>query len=239
MKGQKVLLVYSHARVSESLSCFLQQQGLSVLYASNDGDALYQVLHDPPAVVVIEVSLVNTNVPQLCRRIHEFTQTPIILLGSNGDEAEAIGGLMSGADDYLAPPYRYGELLARMESLLRRLRPASSVEQPPASLNDRSVIIDLSGHRVYVEGKPVTLTRIEYNLFICLVRHAGQALTTKQLMHSVWGAEYYSFESVTWHICRLRKKIEPDPDNPRFIVTVPGFGYRYERDAGAVAPKIT
>jgi DNA-binding response OmpR family regulator len=238
MKGQKVLLVYSHASISESLSRYLQQQALIVLYASNDGDALYQIFHDQPDIVVIEVSLTNTNVPQLCRRIHEFTQTPIILLGSNGDEAEAISGLMSGADDYLAPPYRYGELLARMESLQRR-RWAGLAERTPASLNDRSIIIDLLGHRVYVRGKPVTLTKIEFDLFTCLVRHAGQALTAKQLMHSVWGSEYYTFESVTWHICRLRKKIEPDPDNPRLIVTVPGFGYRYERDAETVASKIT
>jgi DNA-binding response OmpR family regulator len=231
MNHEKVLLVDSRSHISESVKTCLQRQGFIVSCVRNDGDALYQLFHDPPDIAVIEAALPGVNGAQLCHWIRQFTQTPIILLGSNGDETEVIAALSAGADDFLAPPYRFGELLARMESVLRRLRLATLSGKSQTFLNDRSIVVDLLGHKVYVRGKQVTLTRTEYGLFTYLMRHAGQALTAKQLMHSVWGSEYFTFESVTWHICRLRKKIEEDPDKPRLIVTVPGFGYRYERDS--------
>jgi DNA-binding response OmpR family regulator len=230
MNHGKVLLVDSRSHISESVKTYLQRQGFIVSCIRNESGALYQLFHDPPDIAVIEAALPGMNGTQFCRWIRQFTQTPIILLGSNGDETEVITALSAGADDFLAPPYRFGELLARMESVLRRHRLAN-LEKSQSSLNDRSIVVDLLGHKVYVREKRVTLTKTEYGLLTYLMRHAGHTFTAKQLMHAVWGSEYFTFENVAWHICRLRKKIEEDPHKPRLIVKVPGFGYRYERDS--------
>lgn len=221
----------SRPLISESIKTCLLDQGFLVLHVKNDTEALKQLFSDPPEITLIEAALSGGSGIQLCRWIHVFTQTPIILLGSDVDETEVIAGLLAGADDYVSPPYRYGELLARMESVLRRHRLATMSAKSQVSCQDKSVMVDLTGNRVYVRGKPVALTKTEYGLFTYLMRHPGQTLTPKQLMHAVWGSEYFTFESVAWHICRLRRKVEVDANHPRLIVTVPGFGYRYDKES--------
>ena len=158
MPHGKVLLVDSRSKISESVKTYLQHQGFIVSRMRNESGALYQLFHDPLDITVIEAALPGMNGTEFCRWIRQFTQTPTILLGSNGDEAEVITALSAGADDFLAPPYRFGELLARMESVLRRHRLANISEKSQSSLNDRSIVVDLLGHIARCATMPAWLT---------------------------------------------------------------------------------
>jgi len=172
---------------------------------------------------------------ELCRRIREVSDIPIIILSAKGQEMDKVQGLREGADDYIVKPMGRKELIARVETALRRAStPASSESQPV--YGDGEVLVDYPGHEVYVRGEKVDLTNLEYRLLIFLIRHGGQVLTHAQLADRMWGVDYDSYNNVKWHIGRLRRKIERTPANPQLITTVRGVGYRYERRTTKPSP---
>ena len=144
---------------------------------------------------------------------------------ARGEESDRIVGLRLGADDYVVKPFSAGELIARVDAILRRLEPARD-EQPPLRFD--GLEIDPAGRRVLRDGEELELTQLEFELLLFLARHPGQAFTREQLMDNVWQYTFYvDTSTVTVHVRRLRAKVEPDPANPRFIQTVWGVGYRF------------
>jgi DNA-binding response OmpR family regulator len=182
-----------------------------------------------PDLVVLDIMLPGLDGLEVMQRLRERhgPAPAVILLTAKGEESDRIIGLRRGADDYIAKPFSPGELVARVQAVLRR-----SVPQGPAAdpLQFEGMSIDRAGRSLTIDGESVALTQREFDLLAFLAGNPGQVFSRDQLMELVWQCPYYSDSStVTVHIRRLRAKIEPDPDSPRFIQTVWGVGYRFAR----------
>ena len=176
-----------------------------------------------PDVIVLDLGLPDLDGVDVTRMLREWTQIPIIILSVRGQEEDKIAALDAGADDYLTKPFGMGELLARMRVALRRA--SHAVGEPVFTSGELAV--DLARRQVTVAGREVQLTPTEYDLLRVLVTHAGQVLTHRHLLREVWGAGYeQETHMLRVNISNLRRKIEPDPTRPRYILTEPGVGYR-------------
>jgi len=188
---------------------------------------LQTILSSPPDLVILDLMLPGLDGIEVCRRVRAAgLTTPIIILTAREAEADRVLGLEMGADDYVTKPFSLRELLARVRSVLRRSEMAAAA---PIVIDDR-LRIDLEGREVTVAGKPVELSAKEFDLLQVLVRHRGQVLSREQLLDLVWGRDFFGDpRTVDVHIRWLREKIEPDPGNPTFILTVRGSGYKFRR----------
>jgi len=163
-----------------------------------------------------------------CRRIREVSDVPIIMLTARGQEEDKIRGLKMGADDYVAKPFSLRELSARVEAVLRRTYIPPPTKKAPLYA-DEQLVIDPYKRKVSIRGEPVKLTATEQRLLFLLAENAGRTLTFEQILRRVWGPEYINdVDYVRLYIWRLRQKIEPEPSNPRYILTEHGIGYRFE-----------
>jgi DNA-binding response OmpR family regulator len=190
--------------------------------------ALSSAAADRPDVVVLDLMLPDIDGLEVMRRLRreERERTAIILLTARGEESDRVIGLRLGADDYVVKPFSGAELVARVDALMRRLEP--TVESTPPLRFD-GLEIDPGARRVLLDGAPVELTPREFELLLFLARHPGHAFSRDQLMNRVWQFGFYlDTSTVTVHIRRLRAKLEPDPEQPRFIETVWGIGYRFK-----------
>ncbi|MFN3690355.1 MAG: winged helix-turn-helix domain-containing protein, partial [Fimbriimonadales bacterium] len=177
-----------------------------------------------PHLVILDVMLPSRSGFDLCRIIRQHSQTPVLFLTARAAEEDKIRGFELGGDDYIVKPFSVAELVARIRSILRRAKP-----EPPQRLRFGEVEIDTEAKRVYRNGVPVAMTPKEYALLVLLVSHPGKVFTRDQLLDHVWGlGTYVSPRTVDVHIRWLRSKVEPDPQNPRYIQTVRGSGYRFE-----------
>ena len=180
-----------------------------------------------PDLVVLDIMLPGIDGLEVMRRLHERERTSVILLTAKGEPADRIVGLQRGADDYVVKPFSPGELVARVDAVMRRVDPPPEAEQD--SIVFDGLEIDPVAHRVVVRGKDVQLTVREYALLHFLARHPGQVFSRDQLMDAVWQFTFYTDTStVTVHVRRLRSKIELDPSEPRWLQTVWGVGYRFQ-----------
>src|SRR5205823_1735650 len=162
---------------------------------------------------------------EVCRRIREFSIVPIIMLTARAADADKVAGLEAGADDYLAKPFGPPELLARVRAVLRRARYAEVPSGDPI-FRHAGLTIDFARCEVQRDGQPVELTPTEYKLLVYLARHAGRVVMPAELLEAVWGPEYRDeTQHVRLYVSRLRRKIEPDPEHPRHVITKPGIGY--------------
>ncbi|MCS7209687.1 MAG: response regulator transcription factor [Fimbriimonadales bacterium] len=220
----RVLLVEDDPVLCETLQYNLQRERLEVLVAHNAEDALQLFHRYPPHLVILDVMLPSRSGFDLCRIIRQHSQTPVLFLTARAAEEDKIRGFELGADDYLVKPFSVAELIARIRSILRRVQPT-----PPPRIRFGEVEIDLEARRVYRRGTEVPMTPKEYALLVLLATHPGKVFTRDQLLDHVWGlGTYVSPRTVDVHIRWLRSKVEPDPQNPRFIQTVRGSGYRFE-----------
>lgn len=226
MLNPEILIVARQTGFAKSLTAWLQEAGYPVINAFNGVQGLWEFLQHRPAFVVLEVPARQEESYDLLTRIREVSQVPVILLSCRGTEADKVRGLSLGADDYLVQPVGQRELLARIETILRRA--SNDPAEAEAFYDDGVVTMDFARHCVYVLGEEVPLTSLEYQLLKCLTDQSGQVLTQQRLLDGVWGPEYDGCEYVKWHISRLRRKIEQDPENPKLVVTVRGVGYRYD-----------
>jgi DNA-binding response OmpR family regulator len=195
--------------------------------AATGADALGHAENHAPDVVVLDLMLPDIDGLEVMRRLRRdaHRRAAIILLTARGEESDRIIGLRLGADDYVVKPFSPGELVARVDAVLRRIEPAPE-HHPPLRFDDLE--IDPAGRRVLLAGNQLELTQREFDLLLFLARHPGQAFTRDQLMERVWQYTFYlDTSTVTVHIRRLRAKLEPDPARPRFIQTVWGLGYRF------------
>ena len=193
---------------------------------SGDGErALDQFEDEAPDLVILDIGIPKLDGMAVCRHLRTSSDVPVVIVTSKSRDCEVIEGLDAGADDYLCKPFSAGVLLARVNAVLRRR--LSRFETPLDRFEIDDLVIDFTSRSVTRAGRPVRLTPLEYNLLTLLVRNCGKVLTSAQILDQVWGADYVSeVQILRTHICRLRRKIEPDNSQPAIILTEPGVGYR-------------
>jgi DNA-binding response OmpR family regulator len=230
--NKKVLIVDDDQAFLRLVEQVLTQQGYEVIKAPNGQDALRFLFARKPDLVLLDVIMPKMDGWQTCSRIREVSDVPIILLtGSRCDEEDVVRGLEHGADDYLTKPVGNRELAARVRAVLRRAEtPATTETRPQLAYSDHYLVVDIEERKVLVSGERVNLTATEFRLFSVLVENAGRVLLHKQLLEKVWGWEYTDdLDYVRIYISHLRQKIEPDAALPRYITTVPGVGYYFQK----------
>ena len=224
----KVLVVDDEPAIGDVVSRYLQRAGYETAVAATGTEALGYAEDGCPDVVVLDLMLPDIDGLEVMRRLRKenHKRAAIILLTARTEESDRITGLRLGADDYVVKPFSPGELVARVDALLRRIEPVPD-RQPPLRFDGLEIYPD--ARRVTIDGHEVELTQLEFELLLFLARHPGQAFTRDQLMEYVWQYSFYlDTSTVTVHIRRLRAKLEPDPTRPRFIQTIWGVGYRFE-----------
>lgn len=224
-KKIKILVVDDEPKIRMFTRANLEARGYEVYLAQDGIEGIEMAERVLPDVIVLDVNMPRMDGIEACRRIREWTETPIIILSVRGDEKDKVRALDEGADDYVTKPFGMEELLARIRVVLRRSAGLTAAA-PVFTAGDLEV--DLSKRVVRRRGQIVKLTRTEYELLAYLVSNNRKVLTHRELLHSVWGPEYgEEREYVRVFIGQLRRKIEDDPSNPRFIVTESRVGYRF------------
>ncbi|MGW2343415.1 response regulator transcription factor [Streptomyces sp. NPDC001661] len=229
----RVLVVDDDPTVAEVVAGYLDRAGYRVDRADDGPAALARAAAHRPDLVVLDLMLPGMDGLEVCRRMRERGPVPVIMLTARGDEDDRILGLEVGADDYVTKPFSPRELVLRVESVLRRARPAAVRQRP---LHAAGLAVDPAARRVTRDGTELALTLREFDLLAFFLRHPGRAYSREDLMREVWGWEFGDLSTVTVHIRRLRGKVEDDPARPRLIQTVWGVGYRFEP---ATAPEPT
>jgi DNA-binding response OmpR family regulator len=226
----RILVVDDDAPSVKMISFLLREEGYEVSTADNGATALEVIDRESPDLVVLDVMMPHLDGFEVCRRIRQKMDVPIIFLSAKGETVDRVAGLQLGADDYLAKPFEPSELLARVKAVLRRTE-AFAVEDTQSRLTVGEITLEPVNNRIVLAGgRKAALTPIEFRLLHCLMRNAGRILSHDVLMSSVWGYEYEGYSNqIAVYIRRLRMKIEEDPDHPKFLTTVRGVGYKFER----------
>ncbi len=223
----RILVVEDEESYSDPLSYLLRREGYEVAVAATGPDALTEFDKNGADLVLLDLMLPGLPGIDVCRALRQRSSVPVIMLTAKDSEIDKVVGLEIGADDYVTKPYSSRELLARIKAVLRRL--AEPEELLPATLMAGPVRMDVERHTVTVGGEPTSLPLKEFELLEMLLRNAGRVLTRMQLIDRVWGSDYVGdTKTLDVHVKRLRAKIEPDPANPRLIVTVRGLGYKFD-----------
>lgn len=222
---KRILVVDDEQEITLVLRSGLTKHGYEVRVAGEGEAALDLFRAWPPDLVITDLSMPNMNGMRLCQRIRETSQVPIIILSVKGDEATKVEALDLGADDYVTKPFGIGELMARVRAHIRR-SPLANTEEPVIEAGDFR--IDFATRLVAVAGKEVRLSPKEFDLLAFLIRNSGKVLTHRTLLAKIWGGNYTDqTEYLRVFVRHLRKKIEPDPAKPRYILTDPWVGYRF------------
>ncbi len=218
----RILVVDDERSIRRFLKVSLGSQ-FTILEASTGAEALAAVAAEHPDLVILDLGLPDMDGLEVTRRLREWTQIPIIIVSVREREQDKVAALDAGADDYLTKPFGVGELMARLRVALRR---SAQPENEPVFTSGH-LLVDLNQREVLVNGSSIALTPTEYDLLRTLVKHVGKVVTHDQLLRSVWGTAYESeTHMLQVNISNLRRKIEPDPTRPTYIVTEPGVGYR-------------
>jgi len=223
----RVLVVEDEESISDPLSYMLRREGFEVAVASTGPDALGAFDRSGADIVLLDMMLPGLSGTEVCRSLRQRSNVPIIILTARDSEVDKVVGLELGADDYVTKPFSHRELIARIRAVMRR--GAEAEELLTATLEAGPVRMDVERHTVAVDGIAASLPLKEFDLLELLLRNAGRVLTRGQLIDRVWGADYVGdTKTLDVHIKRLRSKIEPDPANPKFLLTVRGLGYKFE-----------
>ena len=223
-----VLVVEDEQSLREPLVYILQREGFDVLEAVDGPSALIQWQTNSPDLILLDLMLPGMSGVDVCREIRTRSKVPIIMVTAKDSEVDKVVGLEIGADDYVVKPYSTRELLARIKAVLRRgVAPDSNESR--SVLEAGPVRLDTERHAVTVNGQPVTLPLKEFELLEYLMDNTNRVLTRGQIIDRVWGSNYYGdTKTLDVHVKRIRSKIEPDPANPKFIMTIRGLGYKFE-----------
>ena len=226
--SRKVLVVDPDAQTRREIKGACEQDGYQVVEADTGSEALRQVEHSRPNIVLLEVTLPDGAGFDICRELRKMDPVvPVIMMSSRSDEIDVVVALEIGADDYVTKPLRLRELVARMTAHLRRSR-FESAEAMRSRLEFRELVIDINERRTYKSGKEVELTHTEFDLLTFLASNAGKVLSREKILNSIWGYEYpIETRVIDVHIRNLRRKIESQPSRPYYILAVPGIGYRF------------
>ena len=225
---QKILVVDDEREIVKLVRAYLEQAGFRVATAFDGQEGLTVFRHEKPDLVVLDLNLPRIDGLDVCRTIRRESDTPVIMLTARVEEQDRLIGLELGADDYIVKPFSPREVVARVRAVLRRAQPAPAT---PGVISAADVTLDLTRHIVSVGGQPVELTPTEFSLLRAMVAEPGRAFSRMELLDAAQGEAYEGYErTIDTHVKNLRGKIEPDPKNPRYIVTVYGVGYKFTEE---------
>jgi DNA-binding response OmpR family regulator len=228
MAEDQILIVEDEPSIAEVVGLYLQRAGYQVIFARDGLEAQNKIESHPPDLIVMDLMLPIVNGFELTRWLRDRSDVPIIMLTARRDEVDRIAGLEMGADDYILKPFSPQEVVSRVRAVLRRTN-SKSGEPNEKPLSYPSMIIDPQTRLVTINEREVTLTAKEFDTLWLLAQHPRQVFTRNHVLERVWGiSDYIDPSTVTVHIRRLREKIEPDPSNPRHLLTVWGVGYKFE-----------
>lgn len=227
VERRRILVVDDEPQITRVLRTSLSSQGYD-LRVANDGETALEIMKDwVPDLVITDLSMPNMDGLELCRRLRSESQIPIIVLSVRGEERTKVKALDAGADDYVMKPFGIEELLARVRANLRRS--PETTESTPAIIDIGEFHIDIGARKVLVKQREVHLTPKEFDLLIYLAQHAGKVITHRALLSAVWGGNNTEqVEYLRVFVGQLRKKLEPESASPRYIITEPWVGYRFE-----------
>ncbi len=220
----KILIVDDEPNIVGTLAPLLRSRGYDVSQATTGHAALEAVDREPPDLVVLDLGLPDIDGVEVCRRLRERRQTPIVILSARGAEGDKVRALDMGADDYVTKPFGAEELLARVRAALRRV---DSPPKPSGPIVRGDLVIDRERFRVMRDGEEVRLTPKEFELLTFLAQHPDRVLTHRAIMKAIWGPHTDQPEHLRVLIAALRKKIERNPSEPKYILTEPWVGYRF------------
>jgi DNA-binding response OmpR family regulator len=229
--GKRILIIDDEPMIVESVSYSLKQEGYEVISASDGETGLKAAESETIDLILLDLMLPGINGMEICRTIRKSSNVPIIMLTAKEGEIDRVLGLELGADDYVTKPFSMRELIARVKTVLKRININNSeIIAPPKVFRYNELEIDFLGHEVLVKGKSVNLSGKEFELLKVLIDHSGQVLSREQLLTLVWGNDFLGDDrTVDVHIRWLREKIENDPGEPKYIVTIRGVGYKFSR----------
>ena len=221
----RILVVDDEEQIRRALKSILSTRGYVLEMAATGEEALLKAIDAPPDLVILDLALPDRSGIDVCRELRTWMSAPILVLSVRANESDKIEALDEGADDYLTKPFSAGELLARIRALLRR---AAALTSPPPVIVSGDLEIDIARRRVTVNGEQMALTPTEFDILAYLARNAGLVVTQKMILQEVWGPEWVEdAQTLRVHVSNLRKKIEPHPGGPRYIITEPGVGFRF------------
>jgi two-component system KDP operon response regulator KdpE len=221
----RVLVIDDEPSILRALRINLTARDYEVTTASDGASGLAAVARDRPDVLILDMGLPDMDGTDVIHGVRGWSSTPIIVLSVWGAESQKVAALDAGADDYVTKPFGMDELLARLRAAVRRAAPAP--DEPVVTTPDFTV--DLAAKRVTRDGADVRLTPTEWQLLEVLARAAGRLVTQRQLLREVWGPQYESESNyLRVYIAQLRRKLEPEPSRPRYLLTEPGMGYRFQ-----------
>jgi|SRR5438874_2514107 len=221
-----VLVVEDEMRIAGLIRDYLQHAGFDVIVAADGEAAVASVRRSKPDLVVLDLGLPGRDGLDVTRELRRTSGVPIVMVTARGEESDRIVGLELGADDYVVKPFSPKELVARVRAVLRRA--AAAREGGPEVLRVADVEVDVPRMRVTVAGRTIDLTPTEFQLFVTVVREPGRVFTRSQLLDAVHGVAFESYErAIDAHVKNIRKKVEPSPGRPRYLLTVHGVGYRF------------
>jgi two-component system, OmpR family, KDP operon response regulator KdpE len=228
VSGARVLVVDDEPQILRAMDVKLRGAGYTVETAETAEEALMKAAMRPPDAIILDLLLPDGSGTDVCRELRTWTTAPVLVLSAVGEESEKIAALDAGADDYVTKPFSGDELLARLRAVLRR---TTTTAQPTIEIGD--LRIDLDKRAVSMDGRLVSLTPIEYDLLRLLAVNEGKLLTHPTILREIWGPAYREESNyVHVYISHLRRKIEPDPARPRYLLNQPGVGYRLVSPSG-------
>lgn len=226
--AKKILVVEDEQDIANIIVFNLQRAGFETLEAGDGPTGLRMALEESPDLILLDVMLPGMDGFEICKRVRETSQVPIIMLTAREEEADKIFGLELGADDYVTKPFSNRELIARIRANMRRF--SAGEQDTPQHADSRGLEISTEAATVYKDGKPVDLSVREFEILSYLAHEPGRVVSREELMEKVWGFEYYGdLRAVDVAIRRLREKIEDEPAQPKYIITKRGLGYYFAK----------
>jgi DNA-binding response OmpR family regulator len=223
----KLLIIEDDTDLVRALEVYFSRVGYEVSSAIDGREGLQKLYNERPDIVILDIALPKMDGWEVCSRIRELSDVPLVILTARVQEEERVRGLKLGADDYIVKPFSLKELEARLEAVLRRA-PESAVHRNAPLFANQELVVDAERLLVTRNGKRLDLTPTELRLLLFLAENVGRALTHRQILEKIWGDEYSSdVDYVKLFVYRLRRKIEPDPKDPRYIISERGIGYRF------------
>jgi len=224
-KPVKILIIDDEEQIRRALTSILSARKYAVFAAAGGAEGIDAAIEHSPDLVILDLAMPGMAGMEVCRELRTWYFSPILVLSVKGADSDKIAALDAGADDYITKPFSAGELLARVRALLRR---AASPTSPTPLIAIGELEIDFAQRRVRRAGQEVELTRTEFDILAFLAQNADRVVTSKMLLEKVWGEDYAEdTQTLRVHISHLRKKIEPHPSVPRYILTEPGIGFRF------------
>lgn len=227
MAGKRVLVVDDDVKTVELVKLYLNRDGYRVLTAYDGTEALRLAREAHPNLIVLDLMLPGIDGLHLCRTLRDESDVPIIMLTAKTTEQDKLAGLDLGADDYVTKPFSPRELAARVRAVLRRL-PGETIQRGPEEVQHGRLTVNFPKHEASLAGRPLNLSPIEFKLLGALVREPDRVLSRAELIEKALGYDFEGFDrTIDVHILNLRRKLEPDPNHPRYIKTVYGVGYKF------------